>query len=58
MLEASRIRKEAQECWKERDNLRQIVAQSEEQHQQQVAEAVAEAIEKTKREVTAVANAA
>ena len=58
LLEASRMRKEAEECRKERDNLRLVVAQSEEQHQQQVAEAVAAAIEKTKKEVTAAANAA
>ena len=58
LLEALRIRKEAEECRKERDNLRQIVAQSEEQHQQQLADAVAAAIERTKKEVTAAANAA
>ena len=58
LLEASKARKEAEECRKERDNLRLIVAQCEEQHQQQLAEAVAAAIEKTKRDVTAAANAA
>ena len=58
LLEASRARKEAEECRKERDNLRQVVAQSEELHQKQVAEAVAAAIAKTKTEVTAAANAA
>ena len=54
MLEASRARREAEECRKERDNLRQVVAQNEEQHQRQIAETIA----KTKAEVTAAANAA
>ena len=54
LLETSRLRREAEECRKERDDLRQIIAQSEEQHQRQLAEA----IEKTKRDLTAAANAA
>ena len=58
LLEASRIREEAEECQKERNNLRQIVAQSEEQHQQQMAKAAAATIRNTKREVTAIVNAA
>ena len=58
MLDASRRRKETEDIVKERDELRQIVANNEELLKRQIEETAAQTAAKTKAQVTAAANAA